>query len=192
MIKHYISCHPFCKPNSLAAAMIDWLIVGIHGGFRRNEWCQDQGHSKLGTEEITHGKVKDRLQAFTINDIEFLSKTKRKMSMEQAMDNTDLIWYVRLRFHWQKNLNNNKKKLFVVNTAKPGLCPVKAWIRIIQRYRSIAKKANATTLLVYYDYAKGVASNITTDEVINALRLSAKALYDLDNDELNAFKCHSI
>ena len=56
----------------------------------------------------------------------------------------------------------------------------------------IAKKANATTLAVYYNYTKGVASNITTDKVIDALRSSAKALYDLDNEELSAFKCHSI
>ena len=133
MIRYYMSRNAFRCTNSLEAAIIAWFIVGIHGGFRRGELCQENGHAAIGSEELTKDKkIKPRMQAFDISDLEFLTKNKKKLSIDDAMKNADAVWYVRLRFHWQKNLNNGEKKLFVVNTAKPSLCPVRAWLRIVK------------------------------------------------------------
>ena len=96
MIRYYMSRNAFRCSNSLEAAIIDWFIVGIHGGFRRGEWCQENGHAAIGSEEITKDKKKTRMRAFDISDLEFLTKNKKKLSLDDAMKNADDVWYVRL------------------------------------------------------------------------------------------------
>ena len=160
MIQHLISHNKFCCQTSLAVALIDWWIVGIHGGFRQSEWCQAQGKATIGNKKVTEKKKKDCPLAFTLDDVKFLTR--------------------------------KKKKLFVSNKKQPRMCPVQAWMRIFKQYKSILKTTKAPTLAVYLDRVAGKAKNITAPDVTNALRKTAKAVYNLNNKELSAFSCHSI
>ena len=96
MIRHFISHNEFCCQTSLAAALIDWWIVGIHGGFRQSEWCQAQGKATIGHKKVTEQKKKDRPLAFTPDDVEFLTRKKKKLSTDAALEHPQVVWYVRL------------------------------------------------------------------------------------------------
>ena len=62
----------------------------------------------------------------------------------------------------------------------------------MKRYRSVSKLTKVNTLSVYLDKKNGVVKNIVVDDVVAAMKMSAKALYDLSDAELDAFKCHLI
>ena len=62
----------------------------------------------------------------------------------------------------------------------------------MKQYRSVTKHTKVATLSVYLDKKNRVVKNIVTDNVVAALKISAKALYNLSNEELDAFKYHSI
>ena len=194
MIRHHLKQSAFSLFTSKPAAMGDFWIVGYHAGLRRSEWCQEKvAQAVQGREQITEStKYPGRPQAFTIDDIEFLTKQKKVIDAKTAIKHPESVVFARLRFHWQKNGDHDAKKLFVVNTDKPDLCPVQAWIRIVKRYFMVRTDCPTQTLSIYRDTKTGKTFNITADDVKSDLRRAAKALYDLSEEELAKFTCHSI
>ena len=90
--------------------MSDWYTVGIHGGYRRAEWCQEHGHNKVDNEEVS---PKDESQplAFTLNNFTFLGQKRRQLPLHVALKNLASILQVKLHHKWQKKETTVKKKL---------------------------------------------------------------------------------
>jgi len=164
------------------------LVYDAANGAKRKWRTPFRDVNKI-TKSITYP---GRLQAFTIDDIEFLTKQKKVIDAKTAIKHPESVVFARLRFHWQKNGDHDAKKLFVVNNDKPDLYLVQAWIRIVKRYFMVRTDCPTQTLSIYRDTKTGKTFNITADDVKSDLRRAAKALYDLSEEELAKFTCHSI
>ena len=66
-------------------------------------------------------------------------------------------------------------------------------LRICKRFVLLrGNKIDNAPLAIYRDKATGRVFNITSTDVVNSMRSIARAVYNLDDDELQLFTCHSI
>ena len=74
----------FFSNDSSKAALLDWFTIGLHRGYQCAKWCQEQRNKEVGQEEKS---PKDESQplVFTLRDIIFLEKNKRKLTLQAAM-----------------------------------------------------------------------------------------------------------
>ena len=182
----------FFSDDSSKAALADWFTIGLHGGYRRAEWCQEKGNEEVGQEEKS---PKDDSQplAFTLSDLTFLGKNKRKLNLQAAMRHPASIMQIKVRHKWQKNGEHGQKKVMNRNKKKPKICPVEALIRIVQRFlRLHQKEVYDLPLAIYFDSQTNSIKNITDSLVTNEMRELAKELYHMDDTELKSFSCHSL
>ena len=186
-----------CKgesPDSLKSALTDWFGAGIHGGFRKNEWCQENKYRKVGTfNKSPSGDP----TAFTLDDIVFQNASGTTISHRNAIANRSAIMRVTLRWRWQKNGTRMETKGYSRNIHDIKLDTVEAWLNIVERYYRIMPKnalgEPSTTLPVAVFKDNKTVHNITDTMVELIMRALAKSVYGITAiKELNKFTCHSI
>jgi hypothetical protein len=178
-------------PHSEAAAIYDWEVVGIFTGNRLSEWAQRDGTNDL---TVVVRNIDGTSKAFIIDDVEFYSAGRRRMTRAQALARPYLVETADIRWRFQKNGNNGEKKTIVRIADKPGLCPVSAILRIVQRWRDLKLPADHP-LAVFTDdgLATGTAQFITEKHINAALQTAAREVYNITKpDELARFTSHSI
>lgn len=111
-------------------AIADWLTLGLHTGFRRNEFAQDTNDlNKTGTYE--HAKD-NKSRAFILEDFEFRKTKSIRLNNDPHITIHDAL-YVFITWRWQKNGDNGQKIPFAKNNELSHLCPVRAALRIRKR-----------------------------------------------------------
>ena len=174
-------------PDSIAAAIVDWIKLGRYTGFRKSEWCQ-KSQSSYQRIDSWPGQP---AEAFVWADFTFLDCRKRKLSPRQL--SRQRVFYVIVRWRKQKNGDNGQEITYARDDDIPDFCPVRAALRIAQR----ALRLNIPT-----DTPLGKARHSKTKQIIfitdtlvtELLRVAAKAVYNLpmNDPELAKWSTHSI
>ena len=180
-LQHKHSKEPVC---------CDWFLLALIFGFRQIEWCQAKGSGLL--TRIWLNDFND-VYAFTMNDIKLYGVGKVELNFDIALKNPHLIFYVKVLFRWQKNNDHGISRWCARNDKKTYLCPIRAWVRILQRFIQLRGIKCKDQPLAIYQNKSGMARNITADVVNNLLRDLAIKTYNLtDMDEIQKFSSHSL
>lgn len=85
---------------------------------------------------ITKPDLASNAYASTLEDVESatLTRTQRRLTINQAIAAPDKVGSIKLRFEEQKNGEDGEKKLFVRNQNKPHLCFVENFMQILVRH----------------------------------------------------------
>ena len=127
------------SPDSVEAALIDWIILGRYAGYRCSEWCQE---TQTLYSEIDHPLwVGPTAEAFVAEDITFYDSSQRPIKGLTSITIDD-VFYVRLRYRKQKNENNGEIIPYERDVERLDLCPVYAALRIRQRALRLAVAAD--------------------------------------------------
>ncbi len=166
------------NPDTLAAAMADWGVLGLVLGPRISEWGQEEGHSNPTLPKLT---PLGATYAFTWSDFTLRRRGNTRTPTETALTLPDSeIESVTVTFTWQKNANHGEKKLMVKNDASPDLCPVRAALSILRRFTRLVGTTSPTLpLAIYRDPLRSVKA-ITGRDVADALRRAAAQVYNID------------
>ena len=79
------------SPDSVEAALIDWIILGRYAGYRCSEWCQE---TQTLYSEINHPLwVGPTAEAFVAEDITFYDSSQRPIN-NLASITIDDVFYV--------------------------------------------------------------------------------------------------
>ena len=188
----------FDTDDTLQKVLYDWCTVGLQGGYRRAEWCQDRHNYSPGREEyIPESSLRDvarRVKAFTLSDIQFFDNNGSVLSKKIALAMPKLVVRIGIRHAWQKNGDHGETKYVHRNNTTPVICSVRAWIRIVRRYVNL-RNPNITDapLAIFQDSKRRQVSYVTSDLVELEMRSLAKALYGIKTDKgLLVFSCHSL
>jgi hypothetical protein len=180
----------FVSKDCSNAANFDWNGVGLQGGNRRSEWCQDRGSGILTKIELSPiGDTK----AFTLSDITFYARNKVELKLEAAMKQPDSIMHTRVCYTWQKNGDHGLYRWYSRNDKSKYLCSVQCWTRIVQRFIRLRGNNIADQPLSVYRNKSGSVRNITADICTSLMRSLAVEVYGLTKkSEIQAFSCHSL
>ena len=179
-------------PDSLDAAILDWIILGRVTGARKSEWCQDSQTVKLTNPTLPN--IPPQPLAFLLADFTFQDHQGRII---HTIDSTSFASAASVTIEWrfQKNKNNGEKIPFAHDSKRPSICPVHAALRICLRAKRLNLLAEAP-LAIYHPTAP-TASNylyITSNQVTAHLRRAAQAAFGLKPTDpmLQKWSCHSI
>lgn len=73
------------RKDSLKTDMENWLTLGMQAGFRISKWAQNYTH--LSWTKIFKTNVNNFSTTFTIDDIIFFSKRKRRIDAKKHCEN---------------------------------------------------------------------------------------------------------
>ena len=109
MIEFLISITKTKHICSSEQAIADWMILGFHTGFRRNEYAQD---TNVLNKNHTYERAKDNsARAFILHDFEF---RKTKTNIHPNVKITD-AQYVFITWRWQK-METMAKRFLLIRT----------------------------------------------------------------------------
>jgi hypothetical protein len=128
-------------------AIIDWFVVTLHGGFRRAEWAQDRGHSRINMAERN---ARNDPEAFCLIDIQFKGASGQPLTHSAVLSTPVLAWSVTVRWHMQKNGDHGEKKLFTRNDEDSRHCCVHHCIHILQHIVEMHGFARNIPLACYW------------------------------------------
>jgi hypothetical protein len=193
MIYHQQRKCSVTTPHSVDQVMYDFEVVGIFAGIRLGEWAQSDHVRRL--DQIRRN-IDGTPTAFTIEDLEFFGKNKRRMSLEDALQRPDFVFQIDTCWRFQKNGEIKQKKSFV-RLSRHGtstLCGVSAWLCIATRWAAL-KLDKQHPLAVFTDsgLASGNPQFIRSTHINAALRDAARHVYNItDEESLARFTSHSI
>lgn len=189
MLAHMLKICRLAHPDSLDAALLDWIILGRYTGARRSEWCQDSQTVEMTTPNLAHEVPEPK--AFIAEDFEFFDSSQRLIHDASSLS-TSLVAYVRIRWRYQKNGDNGQKISFKRDHERPDVCPVLAVLRISQRAHRL--QVPPGTPIAVYSSSSSTFRYITAKQVVAFLRRSAQVAFNLrPNDKsLSRWTCHSI
>jgi hypothetical protein len=172
--------------DSLEDSIADWLVCGLHTGFRSVEWAQERDPDKHGFYRADDPK--QQIYAVREDDIQFQNKDKRflKEKTDPAAVLMDITWRI------QKNRQNNEKKSFAKNLHDNDFDSVASMQRIIDRARRYGVPSDEP--LAVYRRCKGskhrtYITNASIDRIMKAI---ARACYDLDDKQVGQYSTHSV
>jgi len=189
MLAHMLKTCSLAHPDSLDAALLDWIILGRYTGARRSEWCQDSQTVEMTTPNLAHEVPEPK--AFIAADFEFFDSS-RHLIHDVSSSSTSLVAYVRIRWRYQKNGDNGQQISFKKDHERPDVCPVSAALRIFQRAHRL--QVPSGTPIAVYSSSSSTFRYITAKQVVAFLRRSAQVAFNLrpDDKSLNRWTCHSI
>ena len=170
--------------TSELASIVDWIILGRYTGFRRSEFCQTR-QTKFDKVEEYPGKPP---RALILSDIRFLDERQRLLKDSFS---TQRACYIRVKFWFQKNLDNGEEVDFARDNVLKSLCPVRAALRIRKRALKLGAPVNEPAAV--FQTRAGKRCFITDTLVAKTIRLSAKEVLNItDKKELHRWSTHSI
>lgn len=151
--RHGINKDKDCYVN----ALVDWVVLGLHTGYRDVEWCQQVDPTKHGYYEYeTITKWKNQIYACCPGDLNFMGSTTGQLS---GLEHQPTAWEIardtpigelaatKIRWRYQKNLFHGEEIDFVANPDS-DFCPVIATKNIVERHQRLNMGAD-TPLAVY-------------------------------------------
>lgn len=127
MMAHMLLLGKLASPNSLHAALVDWIILGRVTGVRRSEWCQDGPNIEMTTPTLVHEVPEPK--AFLAEDFNFFDVNGNRIYTltDKHLSSVD---YVNIRWRFQKNGDNGQVIPYKRDYDRPDVCPVLAAFRI--------------------------------------------------------------
>jgi len=175
-------------PDSRLNAVIDWLVMGEYGGFRKGEWAQDKADVR---KKRYARNVDNSAKAFILKDFSFRKDKKRintTPDMALSEDDVDQVW---LTWRFQKNLNNGETLPFSRNDKTPDRCFVRSALRARARAQRLGVSED-TPIAVFRD-AAGKVKHISDVDVEFVLQQAAKKVHGVTAaKDLKRWSCHSI
>jgi len=191
MLNHLYKLQSDQAQDSYLPALFDWLILGIHTGHRKSEWCQDAStFTKTSTFSRT---VKNTSTAFLAADFILSHKPISQLSSHsQTQENN----YLQIKWRFQKNGQNGQIVSFAHTYDNPHLSPVRAAERILARAKRLHLQPQAP-LAIYKQHLKKSSapsySYIFHNQVEKSLQYLAKKVYNISShQEIKKYSCHSI
>jgi hypothetical protein len=164
-------------PLGLRMALLDWFILGLSAGYRRSEWCQDEGNSNPATPQKN---FRGETQAFTSLDFEFLLHGNRLVSAATALNFTEKDLQAASNcWKTQKNGDHGEKRLFY-NSGNGPLQPATAAHRVVKRFHELLGIHNTTAPLAIYRDNNGHVKAITSKDVKRELQYLASVVYSIN------------
>jgi len=170
--------------DSIEAVVFDWVSLGCYTGFRRSEAFQ--------TTQTEFERVEDHPckppRALILEDLVFLDRQKRVLRGRHITENR--VWYVRIKYRFQKNGDNGEETDFARDTSNPRFCPVLAAWRIYNR--AVRLDVPKGSPIAVYSH-KGSYRFLTASQIQTQLRSAAKTVHNItDEDILARWSTHSI
>lgn len=192
MFELMLKASKLSAPDSLDAAILDWIILGRVTGARKSEWCQDSQTVQLTPPNIFN--VPQQPLAFLFKDFTFWDHHHRRIH-SITPTTIALVASVTIEWRFQKNKNNGEKIPFARDSKRPAICPVLAALRICLRAKRLNLPADAP--LAVYNLSSSSNqqfSYITSAQVTAYIRRSAQAAFGLKKTDpmLQKWSCHSI
>ena len=143
------------------------------------EWGQ-KGSNHAGKVQMNN---KDNTYAFYLDDIVFTqSNGQTIIPYKQAVKDKSLAYLVGKRYRWQKNGDQGLKRKLAQNTSHPHLCPVKNWLKIIDRLlRLVGPTVKDRPLAIYRCEKSDKILNICSDDLKNLMQYIVQTTYDITN-----------
>ena len=161
------------------AAMFDWMVFGLNGGFRRCEWCQPSDF--FGDPKYVQKNLFGDTMAFILADLEIQIDDKTIVAgYAMAYVSDEQAMYLWLIHRAQKNGCHGERRMYAKNTDPKGFCMIKATLRIVRRFVHLVGTKDKTTPLAVFrnQYKKPVL--ITSRHVETHMRAAAAAVYNLN------------
>jgi hypothetical protein len=172
-------------PDSLAAAMADWLALGLSTGFRLSEWAQRSHSTVKRIASPTSLPV-----AIIRKDVTFLDRFHHIITDTDLIRGTATPMFARLQWRVQKNGNNGETQTYA--RADTDNCPVAALIRIVQRAARI-RLGKDLPIALYVVPPRSTYRFISDSDISSALQSLAQYCYgSLDTASVQRFSSHSI
>jgi len=133
MLNHLHKIQSDKDQDSYLPAFFDWLVLGIHTGHRKSEWCQDASDfNKTTTFSKT---IKNTPTAIIAADFNLSYKpTSHSSSTSSPKVNTYLV---QITWRLQKNGQNDQIVSFAYNYDTPHLYPGRAAERMLARTKRL-------------------------------------------------------
>ena len=177
-------------PDSLTAAIADWIILGRYTGFRLGEFGQESD-----SEYATIGYT-DEAVAMISDDFVFFGPGQRRLDQHE-LPPLDEIEGVKLEWRDQKNGDNGQKIPYTKNKKCPRICGVAAAYRIRRRADRL-KSPHHYPLGVHRTGTTSSNAFITGEDIGDLLQTVAAKVYNLnaskrkDREILKRYSAHSI
>jgi len=156
MITHLYELKLTESEDSYLSALFNWLVLGIHIGHRKSEWCQDASDFKK-TNYISK-TVKNTSAAFFAADFSLSFKPSKSDSSTNISTSKN---YLQIMWRFQKNGQNGQIVSFAHNYDNPHLSPVRVDGRILQRAKRLHQPADLH-LAIYSPASKKTSSSMST------------------------------
>ena len=186
MLVFWASKQSTYHPDSLEAALIDWMILGSKTGVRKSEWCQDFSDIKKG---CIAKNVDGSSKAFIATDFNLCHRSARQNTSIGIENPEQNVVFITWRF--QKNGYNGEKIPFVKDHTYPSLCPVQSASRILNRAYRLHVPTDKP--IAVFRNSCGKVEFINQKQVQSFIREAASKVYNITSKEkLKLFSCHSV
>jgi len=125
MLEHWRSLAKWAHRDSLQATFYDWMVIGMHTGCRKSEWCQDTYDYKLFTQIALNPD--NTSKAFVASDFILHNDATSDTPLTHGFN------YVKIKWRYQKNGDNGQTISFAHDHKNPSFSPVLAVQRILER-----------------------------------------------------------
>jgi hypothetical protein len=190
MVRHLQGTSKDHHEDSLDTAITDWMIVGLHTGYRRIEWAQER-EPKTESDFQRAENPEKSIYAVTDKDIRFRDKNN-KVRHDYMSVNPNKMGGIDLRWRFQKNGENGQWLTFAANHAEKDMCIVRAYLRILRR----ARRWNLPTgtPLAIYQKCPGSKkhSYIVTSSITRVFTRVGQEVYDYGPDDKVSYTPHSL
>ena len=188
MLNHLHKLQSNQDQDSYLPALFDWLILGIHTGHRKSEWCQDaSAFKKTSTFSKT---VNNTSTAFMAEDF---ALSHKPISHSSPHSQSQEYNYLQIKWRFQKN---GQIVSFAHTYDNPHLSPVRAAERILSRAKRLQLPPQAPLAIHKTQLKKSSTSSysfIFHTQVERSLQYLAKTVYNISSQqELKKYSCHSV
>jgi len=151
MLDYWYNLSQSAHEDSFQAAFFDWMVLGIHAGFRKSEWCQDTYNYKLFNQIALNPDHTSK--AFVSSDFSLHNgRTSTPSSDSKSLDET--YQYIEIKWRFQKNGDNGQTISFAHDEKNPTFSPVLAAQRILKRAQRLNLPLNMP-LAIYKNTSPG-------------------------------------
>ena len=191
MIDHMLTTIDPQSPDSLDSALADWHIIGEYTGFRISEWAQPDKNPTYQKRQLSPDG--DTL-AFQFDDVLYFGKNDSRILQTREHPLTiNIVTRVQYRWRFQKNGIKGETKSLSCNENDPLHCPVRASLRIRDRFLRSSNLPKDHPLSFYHPTPSSPPVLIKAHHVSKHLQHVASKVYNMtDKKELKLYSPHSI
>ena len=191
MIEYMVTTTDISSPDSIESALADWHIIGEYTGIRISEWAQPDRNPTYTKRQLS--PEGDTL-AFQFDDVQYFGKhdVRLPQSRSDTLYFTD-ITRVQYRWRFQKNGIKGETKSLSRNETDPLHCPVRASLRIRERFLRTPNLPKDHPLALFRPTPSTTPVLIKAHHVSQHLQKTASCIYKItDKKELKLYSPHSI
>jgi hypothetical protein len=165
-------------------SLVDWLVIGLHTGYRRCEWAQEKEVSgKRSDFQIIEEVSNHRIYAVLPTDIVFLDPHKQALCDPFAVPLAQIA-AVQVTWRFQKNGEHGQMVTFLANVADHDFRIIWAFLDVFRRFGALGVDPTFPIAIYCKCPSSQRASWFTTRRITKALKTIAAEVYsnEVDNE----------